>query len=58
MDFIIKFLKFKNPTTAIIYNSIMVVINKLIKYVHYIPSIKTYNTKQLKHFYINKIIKY
>ena len=58
MDFITKFLKSKDLTTAIIYDSIIIVIDKLIKYTHFISFIKTYNVEPLRHLYINKIIKY
>ena len=37
MDFIIKLLKSKNSTLKILYDSIMIVIDKLTKYIHFIP---------------------
>ena len=45
MDFITKLLKLKNSTTKIFYNLIMVVINKLIKYFHFISFKENFNTK-------------
>ena len=36
MDFIIKLLKSKNSTTKMIYDLIIIVINKLLKYIHFI----------------------
>ena len=36
----------------------MVVIDKLIKNTHFILFIEIYDIKELKYFYINKIIKY
>ena len=58
MDFIIKFLKSKDFTTTMVYNSIIVVVDKLIKYIHFILFIEMYNIEQLRHFYIDKIIRY
>ncbi len=37
MDFVIKLLKSKDPVTGNTFNSIMVIINKLIKYMIIIP---------------------
>ena len=56
MDFITKLLKSKDPTTSVIYNSIIVVVNKLIKYIHFILFQEIYNAEQLSYFYINKIV--
>ena len=58
IDFIIKLLKLKekDSITKIFYNSIMVVVNKLIKYVYFILFKKTFDTKQLQYFFINWII--
>ena len=36
----------------------MDVVNKLIKYAHFISFKKIYDTKQFKYFYINKVIQY
>ena len=58
MDFITKLPKSKNLTTKILYNSIMVVVNKLTKYTHFIPFKETFNTKQLKHLFLDRIVRY
>ena len=56
MNFIIKLLKSKDSTTKIMYNSIMVVINKLIKHVCFINFKEIFDAKQLRHFFIDWII--
>ena len=58
MDFIIKFPKSEEFIIAIVYNSIITMINKLIKYIYFISFIKIYNIEQLKRLYIDRIIKY
>ena len=57
-DFITKLLKSKNLTTKIFYNSIMVVINKLTKHIHFIYFKEIFDMEQLKHLFINQIIQY
>ncbi len=42
MDFIIKLLKLRDLVTKDIFNSIIVIINKLIKYIIMIPYKETY----------------
>ena len=53
MYFIILLLKSKNPTTKILYDSIIVVINKFKKYIYFILFKKTFDTEQLKYLFIN-----
>ena len=45
MDFITKLFKSQNLTAKVNYNSIMVVINWLIKYTHFIFFKETFNVK-------------
>ena len=45
IDFIIKLTKSKNPTTGVLYNSILVIINKLIKHLYLILYKETNNMK-------------
>ena len=56
MDFITKLLKSKDPTIKIFYNLIMVIINRLMKYFHFIFFKKIFNTKQLRYLFIDRII--
>ena len=46
MDFIIKLLKLKDIIIEIKYNSILVIINELIKYTYFILCIKIFETRQ------------
>ena len=47
MDFITKLLKLSNLTTKELYDSIIVIVDKLIKYSILIPFKGLYNTEQL-----------
>ena len=49
MDFITKLLKSKNPTIRIFYDLIIVVMNKLTKYFHFIFFKETFDAEQLRH---------
>ena len=58
MNFIIKLSKSRNSTINVIYNTILVIVNRFIKYAHFI-SIKEKNTiKQLKFIVLNRMIRY
>ncbi len=43
IDFIVKLLKLEDPTIKEVYNLIIVIINKLLKYTIIIPFKETYN---------------
>ena len=58
MNFIIKLFKSKNFIIKKTCNSILIIIDRLIKYIHLILFKKTYTTKQLKFVILNKIIRY
>ena len=58
MNFIIKLFKFKNSTTQIQYDSILIIVDKFIKYSHIILFQKKFNAKQFKYVILNKFIKY
>ena len=58
MNFIIKLSKSKNSTSDAIYDLILVIINRLIKYSHLISFKKEYTTKQLNFVVLNKLIRY
>ena len=53
MDFIIKLPKSQNPTTKIFYDLIMVVVDRLMKYSHFIPFKETFDAEQLGHLFID-----
>ena len=50
MDYIIKLLKSKNSTMKALYDLIIVVIDKLIKYIHFILFERIFDSEQLRHF--------
>ena len=58
MDFITKFSKLVEPTTKIKYNLIMIVVDRLIKYIYFILFKKTFDAEQLGYLFVDKIIKY
>ena len=58
MNFIIKLLKSKNSTTIIKYDSIMMIIDKFIKYAYIILFKKKFTIEQLEIIISNRFIKY
>ena len=58
MDFIIKFSKLVEPTTKIKYNLIIIVVDRLTKYIYFILFKKTFDAEQLEYLFVDKIIKY
>ena len=56
MDFIIKLRLSKNTITHIKYNSILVVVDRLTKYAHFIPWKKKRNAKDLAKVILKEII--
>ena len=58
MDFIIKLLKFKDSATIIEYDSILMIVNRLIKYSHIISFKEKFTAKQLETIILNRLIKY
>ena len=57
MDFVVKLPKSKNPTTQEIYDSIMVMVDKLTKYVLMIPFKKSYKTDQFGFILLDRLVK-
>ena len=58
MDFIMKLPKSDDHTTGVLYNSILVVVDKLTKYLYLILCKKTSNIKQIAWLILDRIIKY
>ncbi len=58
INFIIKLLKLTNLAIKDKYNSILIMINKLIKYLHIIACKKKFIAKQLKYIILNRFIRY
>ena len=57
MDFITKLPPSQKPSSKEIYDSIMVVVNRHIKYMTFIPFNETYNAAQLGYIFLDKIIR-
>ena len=57
MDFVIKLLKLKDLVTGDTFNSIIVIVDKLIKYTIIIPYKETYKVYQLGFILLDKLIK-
>jgi hypothetical protein len=58
MDFIVKLPLSKDPMTKDKYNSIFIVVDKLIKYTHFISFKETYTAAQLAFILLDRIIQY
>ena len=57
MNFIIKLLKFKDLIITEVYDTIIVIMNKLIKYVIILPFKEKYNTEQLVFLLLDRLIR-
>jgi len=58
MNFIIKLLKLTNLAIKNKYDSILIMINKLIKYLHIIACKEKFIAEQLKYIVLNRLIRY
>ena len=58
MNFIIKLFKSRNFVIKKTYDSILMIVNQLIKYIYLISFNETYTTKQLRFVVLNKLIQY
>jgi len=58
MNFIIKLLKSTNLVIKDKYNSILIIVDKLIKYSHIIACKKKFIAKQLRYIVLNRLIRY
>ena len=56
IDFIVKFSESEDVSTNIKYNSILVIINKLTKYVHFILYRESFKAKKITWIVLNRII--
>ena len=57
MDFITKLLKFKDLIIVEEYDAIMVIINRLMKYIIILPFKEKYNAKQLVFLLLDRLIR-
>ena len=58
MNFIVKLFKSKNLTTEETYDSILVMIDRLIKYSHIISFKENYTAKELRNIILDRLIRY
>jgi len=58
MNFIIKLPKSTNSATGERYDSILIMIDKLIKYSHIIACKEKFTAEQLRYIVLNRLIKY
>ena len=58
MNFIIKLFKLTNLAIENKYNSILIMINKFIKYLHIIACKEKFIAKQLRYIILNRLIRY
>ena len=58
MDFIVKLPKSKDPATGTTYDSILVMVDRLTKYSHFVPCNETINAEQLGYLVLDRLIRY
>jgi hypothetical protein len=56
LDFVIKLPPFKKLMTGVIYNSIIIVINRLTKYAYFIFYLKSFSAKDLAYMFYKYIV--
>ena len=58
MDFITKLPRSKDLSTEIIYDSILVIVNKLTKYIYFMLYKETFIAEQLANIVIDRLVRY
>jgi hypothetical protein len=56
LDFITKLLLSKEPMIGVIYNSIMIVTDRLTKYAYFIPYLKSFSAEDLAYMFYKYVI--
>ncbi|KAM3461008.1 hypothetical protein MY5147_009972 [Beauveria neobassiana] len=56
MDFIVKLLKSKELMTGAVYDSILVIVDKLTKYAYYIPYMESSDAKDLVYMFFKTVV--
>jgi O-antigen/teichoic acid export membrane protein len=56
LNFVTKLPLFKELITGVIYDSIIIVINKLTKYVYFIPYLKSFSAEDLAYIFYKYIM--
>ncbi len=47
-----------DPTNDVKHDIILVIVDRLIKYVYFIPTLETYNVEQLGYLIIDRLVRY
>ena len=58
MDFIIDLLGSKDPVTSVFSDAILVIVDKLTKYTHFVPYTKAVTTEQLGYLVLDRLVRY
>ena len=58
MDFITNLLGSKDPVIGVFSDAILVIVNKLTKYTHFVPYIKTIIAEQLGYLVLDRLVRH
>ena len=58
MDFITDLPLLKEPVNAAFYNAILVIVDRLTKYTHFVPTQKTISAEQLAYTVLDRLVRY
>ena len=58
MDFITDLLRSKDPVTGVFSDAILVIVNKLTKYTHFVPYTKTITAEQLGYLVLDRLVRH
>ncbi len=58
MDFIVKLPKLKDLVLGVQHNSILVIVDRLTKYLYFIPYSESINAEQLGYLVLNRLVRY
>jgi hypothetical protein len=56
LDFVTKLLPFKELITGVVYDSIMVVTDRLTKYAYFIPYLKSFSAEDLAYMFYKHVM--
>ena len=58
MDFIIDLLGSKDLVTGVFLDAILVIVDRLTKYIHFVPYTKTVTIEQLGYLVLDRLVRY
>ncbi|OQN95116.1 hypothetical protein B0A48_18806, partial [Cryoendolithus antarcticus] len=58
MDFITKLPNSIDPSTGLVYDSILVMVDRLSKYTHFVPCSETIDAERLAHLVLDRLVRY